>query len=136
MLEVRGQLAFRGLPGRRRGCLERGPGIREVTLQLGLRRVVLMARVPHGAVFVIHDLAQSQRRLRWSLTVPPESGAWLEPVVAQQTPPVLRHETHSLDDVGEDRLRDEVVEVHPDPTGLDALAPLGDLPVELPGLVQ
>src|SRR5665647_1188320 len=47
MFEVCGQLALRGLPGRRRGCLERGPGFREVTLQLGLRRVVLMARVAH-----------------------------------------------------------------------------------------
>src|SRR5665811_944214 len=48
MLEVCGQLAFRGLPGCRRGRLERGPGFREVALQVGLRRVVLVARVSHG----------------------------------------------------------------------------------------
>src|ERR1035438_8461270 len=46
------------------------------------------------------------------------------------------HQPDGFDDVGEHSLGDEVVEAHPGPAGLDALAPMGDLAVELTRAVQ
>jgi hypothetical protein len=63
--------------------------------------------------------------------VPPAPGLRVEEVVAQQPPAVARDQPHRLDDVVGDGVGDEVVEVHPHPARLDALAAAGDLPLEL-----
>ena len=60
----------------------------------------------------------------------------VEGVVGQQSPALVCDEGHRLDDVAEDGLADEVVEVDPDPAGLDALAPRSDLALELVAAFQ
>ena len=47
-----------------------------------------------------------------------------------------RDEVNGFENVLEDVLGDEVVEVHPDPAGLDTLAAAGDLALELVGAFE
>jgi len=47
VLEVVGDQVVNGLPGRQCGRGEHGRGLLEVALELGLRRVVVVSRVPH-----------------------------------------------------------------------------------------
>ncbi len=70
----------------------------------------------------------SGRPARWRHS--PVAG--LEGVVAgAAASPSRRHEVDRVEDELEHRLADEVVEVDPDPAGLDALAAAGDLALEL-----
>ena len=57
----------------------------------------------------------------------PQPAVRFEPVVRQQFPALLGQQDDGLDQVVADRVADEVVEVHPGPAGLDALAPDVDL---------
>ena len=57
----------------------------------------------------------------------PEGGIGFESIVGQKSPAVLGNQVHRLDDVLELVFVDEVVEVDPDPAGLDHLATLADL---------
>ena len=65
------------------------------------------------------------------VAVPPAAGERVEEVVTEQPPAVARDEAHGLHDVVGDGVGEEVVEVHPHPAGLDALAAAGDLALEL-----
>jgi hypothetical protein len=73
VLEVVGDQVVNGLPGRRRGRGEHGRGLLEVALELGLRRVVVVSRVPREPLFVVGDLAQVPGSLDRPLAVPPEA---------------------------------------------------------------
>src|SRR5664279_4724659 len=66
----------------------------------------------------------------------PQARGRVEAVVLQKPPSVPGYEPDRVDEVGEDRLGDEVVEVDADPAGFDALTAVGDLVVELAGTVQ
>ena len=55
----------------------------------------------------------------------------VEAVLRQEAPALARHQVDRVEDEGEDRLADEVVEVDPHPAGLDPLAAAGDLALEL-----
>ena len=79
---------------------------------------------------------QPQRGLDGAEVVSPHSAGRVEAVVLEQSPAVSGDEPDCLDEVGEDRLGDEVVEVDADPARFDALAAVGDLAFELMGTVQ
>src|SRR3954464_9247775 len=68
--------------------------------------------------------------------MPPQTGCLLELVLGQQLPAIRRDDLDGLQQVVEDRFADEVVEVDPNPAGLDALAPACDLTFELVRGVQ
>ena len=57
----------------------------------------------------------------------PKGGVGFESIVGQKSPSVLGDQVDRLDDVFELVFVDEVVEVDPDPPGLDDLAALADL---------
>ena len=83
------------------------------------------------AVHIEGDGVERHGRFRSSITVVPQPGRGIEPVPRQQLPALIRHEIHRIQDEGEHRLGQEIREVHADPAGLDALAPEGDLLLEL-----
>ena len=61
----------------------------------------------------------------------PQPTCRIEPVVREQPPAFGGDEIDRVEDELEDGLADEVVEVHPNPTGLDPFAAPGDLAFEL-----
>ena len=63
----------------------------------------------------------------------PQTRCRVEAVVLQKPPSVPGDEPDRGDEVGEDRLGDEVVDVDANPAGFDALTAVGDLAVELAG---
>jgi len=102
----------------------------QVALEIGLRRPVVVPRVGELPVDVA-QLRQAQRRLDRAVAVPPPARRHVEAVLRHELPAVVGDEGHGLHDVAEDLLGHEVVEVHPHPAGLDALAAVGDLALEL-----
>ena len=111
-------------PGQQRARL--GEVVREARLRLA----VAVRRVGHPPVRV-RDVVEAERRLGVAGAVAPQAGLGIEPVLGQQPPPLARDEVDRVEDEREHRLADEVVEVHPDPAGLDPLAAAGDLALEL-----
>ena len=73
---------------------------------------------------------ERERRLRRAGGVPPQPGRRLEPVPRQEPPALARDERDGSHEEVEHGLADEVVEVDPDPAGLDALAAARDLALE------
>src|SRR5512132_3293333 len=73
-------------------------------------------------VGVVAHLAQAQGRLGWAVAVAPQAGVGVEAVVAKQPVAVAGDQVDGVDQVVADGVGDEVVEVHPHPAGLDALA--------------
>ena len=63
--------------------------------------------------------------------MPPQARRRVEGVLGKQPVPVVGDQVNCVDDVAEGVLADEVVEVHPGPAGLDALAAVQDLLLEL-----
>ncbi len=129
-VEVLGQvLLLRAV--RRLGGVHDPAGLGEVARELGDVGGVVVVRVGHRAGLVVRHLVQAHGRFDGPVAVPPQAGRGLEAVVAEQPPAVAREHQHGLDEVVDDPVVDEVVEVHPHPAGLDALAAAGDLPFEL-----
>ena len=100
----------------------------------GQRRVRGTVAVGHVAHRPVRG-SRTSRSVSGGSTVPPacrhRPGGGLEAVLGHEPPAVARHEVHRVEDELEDRLADEVVEVHPDPARLDPLAAAGDLALEL-----
>src|SRR5262245_59872147 len=91
-----------------------------------MRRIVQPARL-------VADVVERQWRLRRSIGVTPQPRRRLEAIPRRQPPPVTGDQRNGANDVVEHCLTDEIVEVHADPAGLDALAPAGDLALERVG---
>src|SRR3954447_3105214 len=76
---------------------------------------------------VVADVTQSQRWLHRPRAVMPQPGDYVEAVVRQELRAVTRDETYCIDDVIGDPLVEEVREVDPHPSRLDALTAEPDL---------
>src|SRR5690606_36893926 len=74
---------------------------------------------------------EAERRLGVPLAVVPQAGARLEDVVGQEAPAVGGHQVNRVEDAAELRLAQEIVEVDPHPSRLDALTAAHDLALEL-----
>src|SRR3954454_5715299 len=79
---------------------------------------------------VVADVTQSQRWLHRPRAVMPQPGDHVEAVVRQELRAVTRDETHRVDDVVGDPLVEEVREVDPHPSRLDAFTSEGYLALE------
>ena len=82
------------------------------------------------AVRADHQVGQPLHTSVIGSTVPPQPRAGIEAVVGQQRCTAVGDELDRRQDVVELGLVDEVVEVDPDPAGLDALAARADLAFE------
>src|SRR5258706_10679954 len=88
--------------------------------------------VSHRAV-VVADVTQRKGRFGRTGPVLPQAAGRVESVQRGKAPALRRNEVDGIQDVVEDRLGDEVVEIDPDPAGLDAFATQGCLALELTG---
>jgi hypothetical protein len=68
-------------------------------------------------------ILEAQAGVGHPLAVPPQPGVGGKPVAGQQLGTVLRDQQHGVHDEPKHRLGYEVVEVHSNPAGFDALAP-------------
>src|SRR6266700_3002341 len=121
VLEIRAQVDWLGNAP---GSSQDRPGLLEVSRQGRLGFAVPVGRPPLAAV-VVADVAQAERRLGRPGNVRPETGERVEAVLGQQLPAFGRDQLDLGDFQPEDGIRDEVVEVDPDPARRDALAARG-----------
>ena len=85
---------------------------------------------------LVANVAERHRGLRLAVDVPPHPGRRIEAVPRQEPPSVGGDQVDRIQDVVEHPLGEEVVEVHPHPARLDALASGGDLAFELVRPIQ
>src|SRR3954451_628234 len=103
----------------------------EVLFEHRLLRAHLVLRIAHVAgAGVVADVGKAKWWFDRPGAVMPQSRHRVEPVVRQETRTETRDEQHGIDDVVSNLLVEEVREVHANPAGLDAFAPLGYLPLE------
>src|SRR5688572_5127827 len=93
-----------------------------------------LGRVPRAILelpVLVLEIGEPQLRFRMTVAVVPLSRGRVEAIEREQLPSFVRDQVHRLQNELKHLLRDEVVEVHAHPAGLDAFAALQDLALEL-----